>query len=55
MSGQMGCSEEILSIAAMISVQSVFTAPKTVRGTADAMRRTFGTYEGDHITLLNGN
>ncbi len=53
-SGQMGCSEEILSIAAMLSIQSVFITPKNYRKSADFEKMKFAVKEGDHLTLLNG-
>jgi ATP-dependent RNA helicase DDX35 len=52
--GELGCSEEVLSIAALLAVQNVFHAPKGERrGAADAARRKFAVAEGDHLTLLN--
>jgi hypothetical protein len=35
----MNCSEEVLSIAAMLSVQNVFHLPKGARTAAEAARR----------------
>jgi ATP-dependent RNA helicase DDX35 len=52
-SGQMGCSEEMVSIVAMVQVQSVFVAPRGAQAKADAARLKFAVYEGDHLTLLN--
>lgn len=51
----MGCSEEILSIIAMLQVQSVFSKPVTGQGqiTARIRKREFEVAEGDLITLLN--
>ncbi|KAJ4462669.1 putative ATP-dependent RNA helicase dhx8 [Paratrimastix pyriformis] len=46
-----GCSEEILSVAAMLSVQSVFQAKDPRR--ASAARRAYSVAEGDHVSLLN--
>lgn len=51
---QYQCSEEILSIMAMLSVQSVFSYTNDTRNAADVARRKFAVYEGDHLTLLNG-
>jgi HrpA-like RNA helicase len=48
------CSEEILSIAAVLSVQSVFNNNPEMRNQIDAQKRKFAVYEGDHLTLLNG-
>jgi ATP-dependent RNA helicase DDX35 len=49
------CSEEILTIAAMTSVQNVFLMPQGgMRETlAEIERRKFTAEEGDHLTLLN--
>ena len=48
------CSEEILTIAAMMSSnQSVFYRPKDKVVHADNARRNFFSPEGDHMTLLN--
>lgn len=55
--GKMGCAEEVLSICAMLSVQDVFTNVAgrmvSVKGKAEAARRLYAVYEGDHISLLN--
>lgn len=48
------CSEEILSIAAMLSVNnSIFYRPKDKMVHADTARKNFFTPGGDHLTLLN--
>ncbi|KAF8971677.1 P-loop containing nucleoside triphosphate hydrolase protein [Flammula alnicola] len=47
-----GCSEEVLSIVAMLSVQSVFYRPKEKQGQADSKKAKFHQPEGDHLTLL---
>ncbi|KAJ7200850.1 P-loop containing nucleoside triphosphate hydrolase protein [Mycena pura] len=47
-----GCSEEILSIIAMLSVQTVFYRPKEKQGQADSKKAKFHQPEGDHLTLL---
>ncbi|KAJ9247638.1 putative RNA helicase-like splicing factor [Paecilomyces variotii] len=49
----MGCSEEILSIVAMLSVQSVFYRPKEKQQQADQKKAKFHDPHGDHLTLLN--
>ncbi|KAI9781607.1 MAG: DEAH-box ATP-dependent RNA helicase prp22 [Geoglossum umbratile] len=49
----MGCSDEILSIVAMLSVQSVFYRPKEKQQQADQKRAKFHDPHGDHLTLLN--
>lgn len=47
-----GCSEEILSVVAMLSVQSVFYRPKEKQAQADSKKAKFHQPEGDHLTLL---
>ena len=54
---ELGCSKEILSIVAMLSVQSVFYRPKAKEGQAlqalaDSKKAKFHQPEGDHLTLL---
>jgi pre-mRNA-splicing factor ATP-dependent RNA helicase DHX16 len=47
-------SEEILSIAAMLSVNSsLFYRPKDKIIHADTARKNFSVVGGDHLTLLN--
>lgn len=48
----LGCSEEILSIVAMLSVQQIFYRPKEKQAQADMKRAKFFQPEGDHLTLL---
>ena len=48
-----GCSEEILSIVAMLSVQTVFYRPKEKQQQADQKKAKFHDPHGDHLTLLN--
>ena len=52
---EFSCTEEALSIAAMLQVENVFIRP--ARGdqkvNAERCRRKFSVLEGDHITLLN--
>ena len=52
-SGKFGCTEEILSIAAMLSVPNVFVVGRD-RTLSDKLKKKFAVHEGDHITLLNG-
>lgn len=49
---ELGCSEEIMSIIAMLSVQTVFYRPKEKQGQADSKKAKFHQPEGDHLTLL---
>lgn len=53
-SGELGCSEEIASIAAMMGVQNAWVNPSSLRKKADEAKLEFGARQGDHITLLNG-
>ncbi|KAA8497022.1 ATP-dependent RNA helicase dhx8 [Porphyridium purpureum] len=48
----LGCSEEALTIVAMVSVDSVFYRPKEKQAQADQRKARFHQPEGDHITLL---
>ena len=48
-----GCSDEVLSIVAMLSVQTVFYRPKEKQQQADQKKSKFHDPQGDHLTLLN--
>jgi ATP-dependent RNA helicase DHX8/PRP22 len=48
-----GCSDEMLSIVAMLSVQTVFYRPKEKQQQADQKKAKFHDPHGDHLTLLN--
>ncbi|OUC39494.1 RNA helicase HRH1 [Trichinella nativa] len=52
MSVHLGCSEEVLTIVSMISVQNVFYRPKDKQDVADQKKSKFHQPEGDHLTLL---
>lgn len=52
MSVHLGCSEEILTIVSMLSIQNVFYRPKDKQAIADQKKAKFNQAEGDHITLL---
>ena len=53
-SASLGCSEELLTIVAMISaVQTVFHRPKDKQQQADQKKSKFHDPAGDHLTLLN--
>ncbi|KAJ6611780.1 P-loop containing nucleoside triphosphate hydrolase protein [Mycena sp. CBHHK59/15] len=53
-SKELKCGDEILTIAAMTSVQDVFVIPDGAPGAlAELERRKFTAEEGDHLTLLN--
>jgi ATP-dependent RNA helicase DHX8/PRP22 len=46
------CSEEILTIVAMLTAQNVFYRPKDKQSQADSKKSKFHQPEGDHLTLL---
>jgi len=55
-SGAMKCSQEILSIAAMLSVKHIWSSrsvSKLVKTKQSEMRLKFAVLEGDHLTYLN--
>lgn len=47
------CSNEMLSIVAMLSVPNVFMRPKEAAKAADEAKAQFAHTDGDHLTLLN--
>lgn len=47
------CSNEALSIVAMLSVQQVFMRPNDAKKAADESKMKFAHIDGDHLTLLN--
>ncbi|KAK0190638.1 P-loop containing nucleoside triphosphate hydrolase protein [Armillaria mellea] len=47
------CSNEILIIIAMLSVQNVWIRPSNARNQADAAKALLTVPDGDHLTLLN--
>ncbi|GJN31289.1 hypothetical protein PR202_gb19671 [Eleusine coracana subsp. coracana] len=47
------CSNEILSISAMLSVPNCFLRPRDAQKAADEAKARFGHIDGDHLTLLN--
>ena len=48
----LGCSEEMLTIIAMLSAQNIFYRPREKQAAADAKKARFHSPEGDHLTLL---
>merc|ERR1719167_132086 len=52
MSVNLACSDEILTIVSMLSVQNVFYRPKEKQAVADQRKAKFNQPEGDHLTLL---
>lgn len=47
------CTEEVISVIALLSVDTIFFSPRDKRDKAEAAKKKFITNEGDHITLLN--
>lgn len=47
------CSNEILSLTALLSVPQIFVRPASARKRADEMKNLFSHPDGDHLTLLN--
>jgi ATP-dependent RNA helicase DHX8/PRP22 len=48
----LGCSDEILTIIAMIQTGNIFYRPREKQAQADRKRSNFFQPEGDHLTLL---
>ncbi|PWA79926.1 RNA helicase family protein [Artemisia annua] len=51
-SDQLGCSEEIITVSAILSVQSIWISVKGQKELDEAKMR-FAAAEGDHVTFLN--
>jgi len=49
----LGCSEEAITIVAMISVQNIFYRPREKQQQADQKRAKFFQPDGDHLTMLS--
>ncbi|KAH8816342.1 P-loop containing nucleoside triphosphate hydrolase protein [Xylogone sp. PMI_703] len=47
------CSNEILSLTALLSVPQLFVRPANNRKRADEMKALFAHPDGDHLTMLN--
>ena len=47
------CTNEILSITALLSVPQIFVRPANQRKRADEMKDLFAHTDGDHLTMLN--
>ncbi|KAK7306586.1 hypothetical protein VNO77_44535 [Canavalia gladiata] len=52
-SSQLGCSEEIITIAAVLSVQSIWISGRGIQKDSDEAKLRFAAAEGDHVTFLN--
>ncbi|EER04993.1 ATP-dependent RNA helicase, putative [Perkinsus marinus ATCC 50983] len=51
-SGRFHCTEEALTIIAMLSVPQCFLRPKEAQQEADAAKQKFVHMDGDHLTLM---
>jgi pre-mRNA-splicing factor ATP-dependent RNA helicase DHX15/PRP43 len=47
------CSNEMLSLTALLSVPQIFVRPASARKAADEMKSLFAHPDGDHLTMLN--
>lgn len=47
------CGNEMLTIAAMLSIPNVFVRPNNMRKEADEAKAQFAHPDGDHLTLMN--
>ena len=52
-SAEYKCTNEMLSIVAMLSVPNVFMRPKEAAKAADEAKAQFAHMDGDHLSLLN--
>ncbi|XVE88150.1 hypothetical protein DITRI_Ditri19aG0045000 [Diplodiscus trichospermus] len=52
-SNELGCSEEIITIAAVLSIQSIWFSGRGVQKELDEAKLRFAAAEGDHVTFLN--
>ncbi|XP_010686351.2 probable pre-mRNA-splicing factor ATP-dependent RNA helicase DEAH9 isoform X1 [Beta vulgaris subsp. vulgaris] len=52
-SSELGCSEEMLTIGAVLSVQSIWISVKGAKKQLDEAKLRFAAAEGDHVTFLN--
>ena len=52
-SSELSCSNEILSIVALLSVPNIFLRPKDAQDMADSCKKQYEHKDGDHLTLLN--
>lgn len=52
LSVDLGCSDEILTVTALLSVENPFFRPKDKQAQADMKKAKFHQAEGDHLTLL---
>ncbi|XP_024987578.1 pre-mRNA-splicing factor ATP-dependent RNA helicase DEAH10 isoform X2 [Cynara cardunculus var. scolymus] len=53
LASQFDCLEEMLIVVAMLSVESIFYAPREKLEESRTVIKSFSSPEGDHLTLLN--
>lgn len=49
----LGCADDVITIVAMLSVQTIFYRPKEKQAQADERKKRFFSPHGDHCTLLD--
>ncbi|KAI5657257.1 hypothetical protein M9H77_26050 [Catharanthus roseus] len=52
-SNGLGCSEEVITIAAVLSIQSIWVSARGSEKELDEAKLRFAAAEGDHVTFLN--
>ncbi|XP_024046130.1 probable pre-mRNA-splicing factor ATP-dependent RNA helicase DEAH9 isoform X4 [Citrus clementina] len=52
-SNELGCSEEIITISAVLSIQSIWVSGRGAQKELDEAKLRFAAAEGDHVTFLN--
>lgn len=52
-SNHYGCSEEVITIAALLSMQSIWISARGAEKELDEVKLRFAAAEGDHVTFLN--
>ncbi|KAJ4828539.1 hypothetical protein Tsubulata_035963 [Turnera subulata] len=52
-SNQLGCLDEIITIAAILSIQSIWVSARGAQKELDEAKLRFAAAEGDHVTFLN--
>ncbi|KAL4292087.1 hypothetical protein GQ457_14G009490 [Hibiscus cannabinus] len=52
-SNELGCSDEIITIASILSIQSIWFSIRGAQKELDEAKLRFAAAEGDHVTFLN--
>lgn len=52
-SNHYGCSEEVITIAALLSMQAIWISARGAEKELDEVKLRFAAAEGDHVTFLN--